>query len=379
MRRNIKAKLYFLTCKLIIFFTFPLRLLPIKNNKIFIDNFGGLGFSDSPKYLVLELQKKEKYDIYWKLNNIDDNIVPVHKIKNKTILEFVCFYTSKFIISNVRLPLYLKKRRKQIYIETWHGGIAFKKIGFSGNNLRFLNKKNILHSAKSANYYVSNSDFCSNMYRKDFKYKGPILEIGLPRNDIFFNITNEKIKQLKSLLKINNNTKIVCYAPTFRDNGSIDFFNLNFKKILDILKNKTNDDWKFILRLHPEMLKFKEKLSFEDALLVTDDVMDIYETLCITDFLITDYSSIIFEYFYLDRPICLYVPDYYNYNKDRGLNFELDKLPFPHAYNFNDLIDLIDKFDIESYKIMLTDFKKGFKIFDDGNAAKRLVEFIERI
>lgn len=106
------------------------RIFPLKNNRIYVINFKNGGFSDNPKYIVSELNenfKTYKFDIYWKTKKRIDKYENIHCVKAHSLNDFYYLSTSKFIISNVRIPLYYLKRKKQIYIETWHGGIAFKK------------------------------------------------------------------------------------------------------------------------------------------------------------------------------------------------------------------------------------------------------------
>lgn len=349
------------------------RIFPLKNNRIYVINFKNGGFSDNPKYIVSELNenfKTYKFDIYWKTKKRIDKYENIHCVKAHSLNDFYYLSTSKFIISNVRIPLYYLKRKKQIYIETWHGGIAFKKCGFDGNNRNCLSNAKVLHAARYADVFVSNSNFCTNMYRKAFRFKGKILEVGSPRVDALFS-NNRKL--IKDRLGIDSSIKIITYAPTFRDNGNIDCYNIDFCKIIKCIENRFSGKFLLLIRLHPIMVN---TIKFSEGRIITDDTIDLYETLSVTDVLISDYSSLIFEFMALNRPIFIYASDLKEYEKERGLYFKLSELPFSVSTNNDELCTSIQSFSQEIYTFKVNEFKRRVGFKEKGNASKKVVEYI---
>lgn len=366
-RYNLNKKLKLIVFKIFSYFMFIFRAFPINGNKIYVINFTNKGYSDNPKYIIKKiLEKSENIKIYWKTNSgkfPDDRIIPVIP---HSILDLYHLSTSKVILSNVRFPLYYKKRKKQFYIETWHGSIAMKKIGFDGNNRNVLSDAKVKHFSKSCNLLTSNSLFSNDLYRRAFKYNGRIEMVGTPRVDALF--MDNKQEKLKERLKISSDEIIITYAPTFREKGMDGFKPLDYKKIIEAFQIKLNKKVKLLFRLHPT-----KKMNIGDCkpgIIVTDDIMDLYETLSITDILISDYSSLIFEYMILRRPIIQYIPDYDSYFNTRGVYFNINEMPFVQARSTDELVEIIK----EKGELLVNQRLEGFieklGVFENGNASE---------
>ena len=252
----------------------------------------------------------------------------------------------------------------------------------AGDNLSKKYIEAAKYDSSICDLILSGCNFRTNIIKNSFWYTGNILEKGTPRNDMLFNtsLKDQLKKQLVDSLGIDSKRKILLYAPTFRKDYSIDCYNINWKQIIKSLKQKTGDDYVILLRLHPNFIN--KKIDY-NSLFCTDDMYDVtmyhdmQELLLISDILVTDYSSSIFDFSLLYRPCIIYAPDYRTYN--RGTYFQLHQLPFPLAENQKQLIESIDKFDKTSYQIELRNFiQKVIGSFEDGQACYHLYNWMKK-
>lgn len=363
---------------------------PIVANRIVFDNFMGKGFGCNPKYIAKEImEQKLPYEIIWLVKDkTNDNLPKGIKTVNyysKQAFDYIT--TSKFIVSNCRLNYFINngfvKRDNQYYIQTWHGGLAFKKIEKDIEHNKCYN--NYLKAAKLdskyINYLISPSKFDTEILKNCFYYDGEIIEVGYPRNDIFFYDNKEKNKiknKVYKALNIFENKKIILYAPTFRDNSSLEVYRFNANSLLEILNRKYGSDFVLVVRLHPNIRdKFHEfSVTFQnsvDASLYDD----IQELLLVTDVLITDYSSCVWDFCLKMKPAFIFAKDVKEYEQERGFYLPIDNMPFPVARTEDELFDNIINFDEEKYNRELTTFIKQRGCFDSGIASKEIVEIIK--
>lgn len=360
------------------------NLFPISNKKIILDNFNGKGYGDNSKYIVEEINKRNLgYDLVWILKNKKDaRTLPdnVRYVKYNSIKYFYDICTAKIWVDNHRKIIDLDKRKKQYYIQTWHGGIALKKIEKDAQDV--LEPKYIeqaKHDSEMIDLMVSNSRFCTNMYKTAFWYNGEILECGSPRNDILIKGMGYNKDEILNKIGINSNKKILLYAPTFRKDEGLDNYNINFETLVQNLNEKTNEDCIVLLRLHPNIAyKSKELYNGEfGEVLDVSDYGDIYELMLVSDILITDYSSVMFEFSITGKPVFLYAKDIDNYINDRGFYFDYYKLPYKLSVNDKELLENILNFDYNEYKNKLEEFFAEVELYEKGIACEKVVDIIE--
>ncbi len=353
---------------------------PIKKNKVVFQNFNGKGFGDNPKYIANELLKKENVDIIWIVKEFSQNSFPnkIKQVKKYTLKYFYELATAKVWVSNNRLERFIIKRKNQVYIQTWHGGLGLKKVEKDAEDK--LSKKYIKlakRDSRMIDYAISNSTYRTNIYKNSFWYNGKILEIGCPRNDIFFD--NKKQKEIKEnifkIYNINFNKKIILYAPTFRSDKNFNYETFDFSKLLDTVNNK-NENYVLMIKLHPNI---DSNIKTSDNIINVSKYPDTDELLLISDIVISDYSSVFFDFLFMHKPVYLYAPDYDEYVKERGLNFEYKKLPFSISYNSNELIKKIIENDYKNYTDKLDKFLKDVNIIDDGHASQKVANLIDNI
>lgn len=381
---KLKSKINYLIKKIMFFLIYmTFRIIPLERKKIFCMNFNGKGYGDNPKYIIDEIIKnKYKYKIVWGIQNRSINNFPKEVITAK-MYSFKWFYhlcTSKIWINNCRFPSFVIKRKKQFYIQTWHGGLGLKKIEKEAiDTLSEDYVKDAKNDSKMIDLVLSNSTYRTNIYKNYFWYNGNILECGLPRNDIFFNkkeIYNYKNK-ISKMYNFDKRYNIILYAPTFRT-YDFNYFLIDFEKIISELERQSNEKYIVLIKLHPNLSKINYKYSSKRIINVSD-YPDIYELLTITDLLISDYSSVIFDFIYMKKPIYLYAPDHKKYVENRGLKFIYEDLPFSISYETSELVKNISKNDYKNHLNKLSVFLNKIKLYDNGNASKEVVKIINSI
>lgn len=361
------------------FFAIICKIFPVDKNKIIMSNFYGKGYGDNLKPIAEELLKTHPdYKIYWSVKNIYENMPDkITKVKIHSFREVYHLSTSKVWIDNNRKFRYALKRKNQFYIQTWHGGYALKKIEKEAlSDLPSNYEKFAKRDSKKIDIMISNSESITNKYRNLFWYDGPIAEIGIPRNDIFFKDNSKLEKDIKNLLNLHNEF-IILYAPTFR-NYNFDYLQINFEKLINEYKKRYNKDCKILFRLHPSI---KVKINNNKNIIDVSNYPTLEELLIITDLLISDFSSIIFDFLYTKKEIYLFAPDYDEYvnEKGRGLAVNYKDLPFSKSYTSDELIKNIILGDSRNYNEALKSFLQKEKFFDNGNSTKIMIKMIENM
>lgn len=360
-----------------------LAVLP-KRNKIVFVNFLGRGYGDSPKYIAEEIMRQSlPYDLVWLVYDMND-IFPngIRKVKFYSLKSRFELSTARVIISNTKSRLPYSKKRTQYYIQTWHGGFGVKYI--EKDIEQFLPDDYVRDSkydSSITDLILSGSDFQTQVIKDSFWYDGEIFMKGIPRNDIFFNYTQETISKLKKLYGFEEDVKIVIYAPTFRKNGNVDVYQLNAHKLLQTLRKKTGDVWKLIIRLHPSVAGKSGIFHYDNDVIDGSSYADSQELLVLSDLLITDFSSMMMDFAIMRKPVLLFILDLEDYIEDAGgVRPIFYNLPFSMAHSNEELNEIIREFDMNDYHNLLDGFMhKYFRSYDDGHASEYVVERIKRI
>ena len=356
------------------------RWLPVKRNKIVLNNFYGFGFGDSPKYIVEEIiRQRMPYDIVWLVSDMNSEFPSeVRKVK---LLSFRASYelsTAKIIISNVKVALPYHKKRSQYYIQTWHGSMAFKAIEADAQDKLDLNYlRETKADSKLINLFLSSNSIQTQEIQTCFWYDGEIFESGSPRNDMFYKPTHFK-DSVKRSLGLPPETKVVLFAPTFRDNHRTDVYNLDFVGLINSLTSRFGGDWRVLVRLHPNLMGQNVVKLCQNSIDVAS-YPDMQELLLISDILITDYSTTIYDAIIMHKTVLLYAPDLEEYCGNRGLKSIYFSLPSQVYQTNEELFEYISKYDETAYQQQLDYFLSTFRVFDDGNASKRVVDRINKI
>ena len=368
-------------------------VLPIKKNKIVFSAFEGGGYCCNPKYIAEELIKKEKvsddftkYDMYWLVNDMSKEFPPeVKKIKNNIWNRAYHLSTANVWIDNARKNYGTRKRKQQHYILTWHGPVGFKPVGrLRGKLFSTIAEIVSVADAKNVDILLSNSDWCSNIWKTAF-WGEPILKTGSPRCDVLFNDRTNRRLEVRKRYNLPTDIQIVMCAPTFRGGSQskdrkvfADIGMIDFNRLKHALEKRFGGKWVVFVRLHPQLALRGISYNNKDDVIDVTTVDDMYELLAATDVFVSDYSSAAFDASYMRIPVFLYVDDLDEYIADRGkLTWNMDEIPFDMAKNNKELENNIYEFKEEKYLDRLEKTFKNMGLLEDGKASKRVVRLIE--
>lgn len=363
----------------------------IKPHQILYQVRDGKSITDSPYAIFLGLNAHETFSNYqhiWVVDHPDTLVFYQEKFKVFQNVSFVikesneylkALTESKFLINNATFPAYFTKKPEQVYINTWHG-TPLKHMGFDvKNNLK--GSQNTMKNFLASDYMISPNAHTTNIFKHAFKldglYSGEILEIGYPRIDLTINTTaNEAREYLAEHLNLKKNP-IILYCPTWRGKNVNDPENslLNIFEEIKLLNQKLPHQ--VLVKVHPFVYsKAKEMPELKPYLV--PDFLDTNQLMPAVDLMITDYSSIFFDFLVTDKPIVFYVPDLDKYQNERGVYIDLCALPGPVADNIQDVITLVSN---ESYKDVdvqekYAKFKHNFVNYENGSVTERLIESV---
>ena len=322
--------------------------------------------------------------IYDKL--IDNKKLDIRTVFDTTEGYLTCFKygyymaTAKVLLVDdyIELIYKLPRREDNYLIQVWHACGAFKTFGFSR-----LGRPG---GQKQKNNAHRNYDFCTVSSSEICKYYAEgfglslekVVPTGVPRTDVFFSKEyKEKARsEIYSKYPELKDKKVILFAPTFRGNGKKTGFypenRFDFIKLYEHFKG----EYVIIIKHHPFVNNRVEiPAEYEGKIIDMSENEELNELLFITDILITDYSSVVFEASLLDIPMLFYSFDLQNYIATRGFYYEYDSfVPGKIVYNMDSLIEAIDKKDFESEKIDA--FKHKFFDELDGKAGKRVADLV---
>jgi CDP-glycerol glycerophosphotransferase (TagB/SpsB family) len=357
-------------------------ILPKKSNRIMF--YSNLGFRDNVKALfdyLVECEAYKNYEIIVATNDYRD-IEKHSNIKYVSCVKGVFYFlrTKFFFYAFGKYPIVPSKF--QMVINLWHG-MPLKKIG----NLE-SGKENNKYDYFS--YVLSTGPIFDEIMEKSFNCgRKRILHIGQPRTDALF----EKNKYEDSFMKYN---KVFIWMPTFRVTDILHESNatneerilplISSEKDIDIIDSKMRElNCLLLIKLHPIQktdgfnLENKSNILFINENYLRKRKLDLYRLLGMTDSLITDYSSVYFDYLLLDKPIIFTIDDIDDYKSQRGLNFDdpLSIMPGPHVDNFDMLvneIDLVAK-NCDNYKEERKNLNNLFNKFVTSQNSKDIIKF----
>lgn len=314
MKKIIKYIIYFSE----IFYTKFYSIFHKIQKQVMFESFYGKQYSCNPRAVSEKLHELyPDFKIVWFLNKKDSyNLLPdyVEVIYKKNLNYFRKLATSFCYITNEGMAYPLSKRKKQLFLQFWHGDRGFKKILYEVHPKLYMR---CLDDAIT-DFCIAGSDFGEERYKKAFKYSGKILKIGSPRNDRLVNVNNIEKSNIKKLLGISDNCKILLYAPTFRSNSKAAKSTyeapddrLDFEKLKSVLA-LSGDEWCICFRAHPTVNENVNNSFVYDV----SKYPDMTDLLVIADILITDYSSSAQDFVLTGRPVLLANFDIEDYEKN---------------------------------------------------------------
>ncbi|MCB5953569.1 CDP-glycerol glycerophosphotransferase family protein [Enterococcus sp. CWB-B31] len=356
-------------------------IIPINKKRITFASDSRATLSGNLEYLYTEINRRNKQfsSVFFLKASINDKKTLFYLIKFAWSLA-----RSRYILIDDFFPLIyqLKIRKETDLIQVWHAAGAFKKFGYSrmglpgGPSPKSKNHKNY------TKVFVSSSNVIE-QYAEGFGVSpSTILPLGLPRTDLFFDLKKmSKIETyLKTKLPFIINKKIILFAPTFRGNGQLSAYYpndwLDYEKLYETY---ANSNYICLIKFHPFIKEYTISDKYKDFFFDVSEFREINDLLIIADVLVTDYSSVIFEYALLKKKIIFFTPDLDEYIEKRGFYFDFKQfVPGPVAYSSDELIHLLD----EQIKADIPKIEKFIEYsFDylDGRSSERIIDYLIEI
>ncbi|MCL0311634.1 CDP-glycerol glycerophosphotransferase family protein [Apilactobacillus sp. TMW 2.2459] len=361
---------------------YPLmRLLPLRKVMVF-DAYWSSKFDSNEKLMYEYVQKNHpEIKTVWFFKNSQTEIDGNGKrVRTDSFKYWYYLAVAKYLIQNTNLPNQYLKRKNQIEVETLHGTFL-KHMGFDEPYFKTASPR-IQNAFARRNrrwdYMVVPSNYMADTASSAFDYHQKLIKAGFPRNDeLYTNNNNQYINAIKDRLGIPKDKRVVLYAPTYRADEGFDF-NLD----LDNLEKQLSDDYVLLVRLHYFVAHSNSFYNNPGFVFDVSDYPNINDLYLISDLMVTDYSSVMFDYAHLKRPMLFYAydKDWYLDDENRGVYLDYDKeIPGPVVETQADLINCIKNINeiaIE-YKDKLNQFHDKFAEFgNNGDASKNVIETI---
>ena len=376
------------------------RKLPVINDLILFESNVGRNYSGNPKYIYEEMVRQgldKKLSLVWILEDINTEIPGnAKKVKRSRLMYYYNMARAKIWVFDTREPSYIRKRDQGYYIQTWHGtplkklGMDLEDVFMSGEGDIESYKKNMYEATRKWDFLLSQNDFSTEVFKSAFSFNTDISTLqeiwtyGYPRNDVLTIMNNEvDIKKLKENLNIPMDKKVLLYAPTWRDN---EYHRQSIYKFVtamdfDLLKERLSEDYVIIVKYHYLVVEDIDWSGYEGFVYTFGAENDITDLYLVSDMLITDYSSVMFDYSILNRPMLFFMYDLESYRDElRGFYFDVtEEIPGPISKTTEALIRDIEGYDHDAYEEKYRIFRDKYNKNDDGKASYRVIDRILEI
>lgn len=373
-------------------------------NLVLFSSYAGRQFSCSPKQLYLAMLQDKAYAEFtfvWAFKEpksyeylLDDGRTTLVKYGSAEYKKYLA--CAKYWVSNTRISSGVSKKPEQIYVQTWHG-TPLKKLGFDveyyvkGADDKKSLRRSYLLDAKRFTYLLSPSPYytekmSSAFHLKEIGKEDVILELGYPRNDSLYQLDESYVNQVKEHLGIKEYQKVILYAPTWREEnlnpakGFSYSSGIGFQSAVDFPKLQENlgEDYVILLRTHYFVSKKLDFSSYGAAVIDVSRYEEINDLYMISDLLLTDYSSVFFDYAVLKKPMVFYMYDLENYKHVRDFYFSLEELPGKVIQEEEDLSEtIIDSTENFVYDEKYRAFNKKFNPHEGPCSNKILKHIME--
>ncbi|GAB3259367.1 bifunctional glycosyltransferase/CDP-glycerol:glycerophosphate glycerophosphotransferase [Arthrobacter pigmenti] len=356
----------------------------IEQDAVLFETFGGTAISDSGLGLFNEMTAAgDERPKYWTVRDysvpVPDGATPVLAYSHQW---YRTLHTAEFLVNNNNFPHYYRKNPGQKYIQTWHG-TPLKRIGkdvpaaqFSTSYLKLMAREGTYWD-----YLLAQNNFAAGVLPGALGYSGEVLTLGYPRNDALTgDVAKKRGEAVRAAMGFSDDRKVVLYAPTWRDDVRTASNQYELVNHLDIntAREELGGDYVFLLRGHHNVAAQRSTSCLENIIDVTayPDINDLYLA---ADVLVTDYSSVMFDFCVTGKPIYFLAPDLAQYrDKTRGFYVDLEaEAPGPIVESTRELAYAIEAGDFDNaYLERYEDFQDKYAGMDDGEAAARVYEHI---
>ena len=380
-----------------------LRLMPIDDNLVVFSEYWGTGYGCNPRAIFEKLPEVAPHLVpVWVISEEKGRSLPAgtRQVRPTHWKRWPYFARAKYFVNNVNFPGTYVKRPGQVHIQTMHG-TPLKLVGLdvldssaasvAVDPVREPTRSEgrvIAHSREQVisefeklltrsdrwDYAISSNPYSTETWSRAYPCRYQWLEVGYPRNDALVRATGDDSAAARATLGIPEGATTVLYAPTFRESPGDVSVRIDVARVIEQLP----EDIVLIVRAHHTATAGEQvrRLIKQGRVIDGSSVPDIVTCYLAADVLLTDYSSTMFDYALLDRPIVIYADDWLTYKETRGVEFDLlAEPPGPVARNERELVEILrDRlFAEESSTTLRAAFRDRFCVFDRGDAAAEVI------
>lgn len=366
----------------------PLKILPVRRDRILLVNDLAYNYSGNPKYIAEYLRRRYagRLQLVFAGKGPKDKADPaagsIRFVDFNSPKYFYYAMTSKVLVTNSGGFSYIPLRKRQCVINTWHGGGAYKKAGIHMFEDSWLFRKDLMLSAKKTALFLStNRRFTEVMSESMLVPKAVFWEIGMPRNDLLLKGDETARAKIRAGLGLRENERLVLFAPTYRKPKDDYFqesiavsYGIDPDRVCRALKERFGGDWRFAIRLHPCVVN-REDVVTEGMLDLTDHE-DMQELLLAADVMINDFSSSMWDFMLTGKPSFLFALDLQHYVETTEVYTPVSEWPFPKSTSNDELESSILDFDEGKYAADCRRHYEALGGCESGTAAKQVCEKI---
>ena len=367
----------------------------IDDKLVYFQTFSGRGYSDSPKAIyeyMMQASEYKDYHFVWsfrdpdKFKSLKNDRTKIVKYRSRA--DNRALRIAKYWIVNYRMLDHQYPRKDQTYVQCWHG-TPLKRLGYDikeGDNvMNSLSevKEKYRTDAKKFSYILSPSPFTTEVFASAWNLietgqTDKILEVGYPRNDRLVNAGDIERKEIRKNLGVEGK-KVILYAPTWRDNQHTSGTGYTYKTEVDFdkLRRELGDEYVILFRAHYLIANSFDFDKYKGFIFDVSQYSDINDLYIASDLLVTDYSSVFFDYANLHKPVVFYMYDLEDYAGEiRGFYIPLEELPGPIVQDEDKLIEEIKKTDEWKPNEAYEAFHQKYNPLDDGHASERMLKAV---
>ena len=348
--------------------------LPLKNAVLF-EAFEGKVIGDSPLDIFRELQKtRNDLEFIWTTRDSTEAPLGARAVRHGSREWLEALASSKYLVNNNTFPWYFRKVAGQVYLQTWHG-TPLKRLGRDIKNGSLTKSYLDLMDRETAfwDYLISPSKFFTEAFTGAFGYTGKTIETGYPRNDRLSTATEHQREVIRHRLGVHDpSIQLVLYAPTWRNYERTAIGNWRSVNYLDE-STKLPEGFQLVFRGHTNTHATHQAAT---GVIDATHYPDVTELYLACDILVTDYSSMMFDFSITGKPMIFLAPDLDRYKNEQGFYFDFETTaPGPLLTNSAEVVSVLDRIDQISleYQEKYLAWQHKFNSLEDGGAAQRVV------
>lgn len=355
----------------------PLRAAKVDKKKVLLNNFQGMSYAGNPRAIADKMHEMDpSVKLLWLCSGreiektLPDYVSPVQMDTPRYFYEVA---TSGTWVFNIMPARGLLKRKEQLYIQTYHGDRAIKKVHYQNIGKEATDHKYAIHD-DICDYGVVGSESGAVMFRDGIGFHGPLIREGTPRDDCLVNIDPARCRRIRESLQVSDDVRLLLYAPTFRAGNAALKSRIDFERLLDHLEKTTGETWKCLYRAHFHTSSIQMKESHADRFIDVSKYPDMADLLMVSDMLLSDYSSSSGDFCITGKPVIMFIDKEEGYS--RSLVVDMEASPFMVVHSQTELEDLISSLDEEKVKANDEELIRFFGIHETGHAAEAVCRVI---